>query len=173
MNIKWCPRPSKETHFRQSEKTAFHICGLSSGITTHFQPSYSSHMELPTVNVCLKVHLLSWWKCVTASELLPTKLHIAENPTPPSFPSWRDKSLRAIFVFFFFFWLHSMHSANLYCGATAQAPWKARSSSKAKCVLLDWCSWAAQGLSFASMSITLCNILRHDQVIPRDTRFIC
>lgn len=31
----------------------------------------------------------------------------------------------------------------------------------------------AQGLGFASMSITLCSVLRHDQVIPRDTQFIC
>lgn len=38
MNIKCCPRPSKETHSRQSEKTAFCVCGSSSGRTTHFQP---------------------------------------------------------------------------------------------------------------------------------------
>lgn len=31
----------------------------------------------------------------------------------------------------------------------------------------------AQRLGFASVSITLRSVLRHDQVIPRDTQFIC
>lgn len=48
-------------------------------------------------------------------------------------------------------------------------------SQQASALCAPWASTAAtaQGLGFASASITLCNILRHDQVIPRDTQFIC
>lgn len=132
MSIKCCPRPSKVTHFRQSEKTDFHIYGLSSGITTHFQ--LKLFLSNGAANIkCVsqgsfteKVEAFSLWAA-------PHKgAHHWKIPLCLLFPHGETNPLEQIS-----FWLHGMHSSKLYCGATAQAPWKARSSSKAKCVLLD------------------------------------
>lgn len=103
---------------------------------------------------------------VAASELLPTRVHIIENPTPPSSPHGETNPLEQ---FLFFLASHT----NLYCETAVQAPWKARSSRKAKCVLLDLVQLSSPGTQLCLVSVTLCSILRHDQVIPRDTQFIC
>lgn len=140
MSIKCCLRPSKATHFRQSEKTDFPIYALSSGITTHFQPKLFLSNGASNIK-CVsqgsfteKVEVFSLWAA-------PHKgAHHWKSHSAFFFPMERQISSRKIF-----FWLHSMHSSNLYCEARAQAPWKARSSSKAKCVLLDLVQLSSPG----------------------------
>lgn len=166
MSIKCCLRPSKATHFRQSKKTDFPIYALSSGITTHFQPKLFLSNGASNIKC---VSQGSFTEKVEVSELLPTRVHITENPTLPSFSPWRDKPLREKFFFGF------TACTPQTCTARQQPRLHGRPGAAAKQSVcsLSWCSWAAQGLSFASLSITLCNVLRHDQVIPRDTQFIC
>lgn len=140
MNIKWCPRPSKVTHFRQSEKAAFYIYGLSSGITTHFQPKFFlSYANSKCVSQGSFTELVAALQSLSCS---PQGCALLKIPLHLLFPLGETNPLEQFFILF---WFHSMHSSNLHWGATAQAPGKARSSSKARCVPLDLVQQSSPG----------------------------
>lgn len=142
--MKWCPRLSKPTHLRQSEKAAFGIYSLTSGITTHFQPKlfllYGAANN-KSVSQGSFTELVEALQPLSCSPQGCTSLKI---PLHLLFPHGETNPLEQFF--FFFFWLH-MQTCTV--GQQRRLHGRPGAAAKRSVFSLTWCSWAAQGLSFA------------------------